>query len=95
MKYAENNQLRDPFDLWKRMRNERYASLKLVAYAITGLSLAFFLYVSNRHLVRRRCSATGQGRNRLRTDWRKVLSYRRRSFFSRRVYTNRDLRSSG
>jgi hypothetical protein len=48
MKYSENKALSDPFDDWKRMRNERYAKLKPVAYAIIALTMALFLYVLRR-----------------------------------------------
>lgn len=48
MKYSENKALSDPFDDWKRMRNERYAKYKLVGYGISALSLAFFIYVLRR-----------------------------------------------
>jgi hypothetical protein len=48
MKYTKNTALTDPFQLWKDMRNERYAKLKPVAYVIIALSLAFFMYVIRR-----------------------------------------------
>ncbi len=48
MKYSENKALSDPFDDWKRMRNERYAKLKPVAYGISALVLVFFFYVLRR-----------------------------------------------
>ena len=48
MKYTKDTKLADPFEVWKRMRNERYAKLKPVAYAIIGLSLLFFVYVCRR-----------------------------------------------
>jgi hypothetical protein len=48
MKYTQDGKLRDPFEVWKRMRNERYARLKLVAYGIIALSFAFFVYVVRR-----------------------------------------------
>ena len=48
MKYSENKALSDPFDDWKRMRNERYAKYKLVAYGISALSLVLFVYVMRR-----------------------------------------------
>lgn len=48
MKYAENKALTDPFDDWKRMRNERYAKYKPVAYAITAAILVLYLYMLRR-----------------------------------------------
>lgn len=42
MKYTKDVKLTDPFEVWKRMRNERYAQLKYVAYAIClGTFVAF------------------------------------------------------
>ena len=48
MKYTQDSKLVDPFEVWMRMRNERYDKFKLVAYAITALSLAYFLWVTRR-----------------------------------------------
>lgn len=48
MKYTQDGKLRDPFEVWKRMRNERYAKYRYVAYAIIALSFAFFLYAVRR-----------------------------------------------
>lgn len=48
MKYTKDTKLIDPFELWKRMRNERYAKLRLLAYGIVAASLAFFIYVVRR-----------------------------------------------
>lgn len=48
MKYTKDTKLTDPFELWKRLRNERYAKVKWAAYGITALSLIFFLYVVRR-----------------------------------------------
>jgi hypothetical protein len=48
MKYTKDNSLADPFKVWKAMRNERYAQMKPVAYAIVLASLAFFVYVLRR-----------------------------------------------
>jgi len=48
MKYTKDDKLTDPFDLWKRMRNERYARLKAVAYAIVALSFLYFVFVVRR-----------------------------------------------
>lgn len=48
MKYTKDTKLIDPFEVWKRMRNERYAKYRLVAYGIIALSFAFFVYVVRR-----------------------------------------------
>lgn len=48
MKYTKDDKLTDPFDLWKRMRNDRYAKYKWVGYGIIGLSLLYFLFVVRR-----------------------------------------------
>ncbi|HZF53119.1 MAG TPA: hypothetical protein VE093_30910 [Polyangiaceae bacterium] len=48
MKYTQDGKLRDPFEVWKRMRNERYAKYRYAAYAIIALSFAFFVYVVRR-----------------------------------------------
>jgi hypothetical protein len=48
MKYTEDNKLSDAFEVWKRMRNERWDRLKPIAYAINALTLAFFLYITRR-----------------------------------------------
>jgi hypothetical protein len=48
MKYTKDPKLNDPFEVWKRMREERYAKYKWVAYGITALTLAFFFYVVRR-----------------------------------------------
>lgn len=48
MKYTKDTKLLDPFEVWKRMRNERYAKFRVVAYAIVAASLAFFVYVCRR-----------------------------------------------
>lgn len=48
MKYTKDEKLTDPFDVWKRMRNERYAKFKIVAYGIILLSFAYFAYVARR-----------------------------------------------
>jgi hypothetical protein len=48
MKYTKDDKLTDPFDVWKRMRNERYAKYKLVAYGIVALSLVYFAFVARR-----------------------------------------------
>lgn len=48
MKYTKDDKLTDPFDLWKRMRNERYAKFKAVGYAIVLASLIYFAFVARR-----------------------------------------------
>lgn len=48
MKYTKDVKLADPFEIWKRMRNERYAKYRGIAYAIVAASLAFFVYVMRR-----------------------------------------------
>ena len=46
--YTKDDKLADPFEVWKRMRNERYYKYKPVAYAIILFSLAFFVWVVRR-----------------------------------------------
>lgn len=48
MKYTEDNKLSDAFSKWKQMRNDRYAKFKIVGYALSALTLVFFLYVARR-----------------------------------------------
>ncbi|WP_437290827.1 hypothetical protein [Sorangium sp. So ce406] len=48
MKYTKDTKLVDPFEVWKRMRNERYAKYRWVAYGIIAASLAAFVYVCRR-----------------------------------------------
>jgi hypothetical protein len=48
MKYTKDTKLVDPFEVWKRMRNERYAKLRPVAYAILALSFGAFVYAVRR-----------------------------------------------
>jgi hypothetical protein len=45
MKHTRDNSLDDPFEIWKRMRNERYEKYKAVAYALTGGTLAVFVVI--------------------------------------------------
>jgi hypothetical protein len=47
-RYVADDKLADPFEVWKRMRNERWDKYKGVAYAIIALSLAFFAWVVRR-----------------------------------------------
>ena len=46
--YVKDDKLADPFEVWKRLRNERYYRYRPVAYAIIALSLAFFVWVVRR-----------------------------------------------
>ncbi|WP_437947402.1 hypothetical protein WME98_42570 [Sorangium sp. So ce296] len=48
MKYTKDTKLVDPFEVWKRMRNERYARYRWVAYGIIAASFAGFVYVCRR-----------------------------------------------
>ncbi|WP_437681376.1 hypothetical protein [Sorangium sp. So ce131] len=48
MKYTKDTKLVDPFEVWKRMRNERYAKYRWVAYAVIAASFAAFVYVCRR-----------------------------------------------
>jgi hypothetical protein len=45
MQYTRDNRLHDPFQVWKRMRNERYEKYKPVAYGLTLGTLALFVFV--------------------------------------------------
>lgn len=48
MKYTKEEKRTDPFETWKRMRNERYDRYKPVAYGIMGLITALFVYAVRR-----------------------------------------------
>jgi hypothetical protein len=48
MKYTQDSKLRDPFEVWKNLREARYAKYRYVAYGVIALSLAFFVYVVRR-----------------------------------------------
>lgn len=48
MKYTKDTKLVDPFEARKRMRDERYARYRLVAYGIIAASLAAFVHVCRR-----------------------------------------------
>jgi hypothetical protein len=37
--------LNDPFEIWKRMRNERYHKYKALAYGLTGATFAVFVTI--------------------------------------------------
>jgi len=46
--YTKDDKLADPFEVWKRLRNERYDKYRAVAYVIVALSLAFFVWIVRR-----------------------------------------------
>lgn len=46
--FVKDDKLVDPFEVWKRMRNERYAHYRLVAYAVVAACLAFFVVAARR-----------------------------------------------
>jgi hypothetical protein len=48
MKYVKDGKLVDPFEVWKRMREERYAQYRLVAYAIVAATFALFVLALRR-----------------------------------------------
>lgn len=48
MQYVRDNKKLDPFEDWKRMRNERYDKYKAVAYALMLGTTAFFAWVVGR-----------------------------------------------
>ncbi|WP_437727009.1 hypothetical protein [Sorangium sp. So ce861] len=48
MKYTKDVTLGDPFEVWKRMRSERYARHRTVAYGIIAASFALFVYAARR-----------------------------------------------
>lgn len=48
MQYTRDNKKLDPFEDWKRMRNERYEELKPLAYTIMLGSLLWFIWVARR-----------------------------------------------
>ncbi|MCA9624080.1 MAG: hypothetical protein KC731_33885 [Myxococcales bacterium] len=48
MEYTRDNRLLDPFEVWKRMRVERYEKYKRVAYAIILATLVFFVMAVRR-----------------------------------------------
>jgi hypothetical protein len=45
MEYVRDNSLVDPFEVWKRMRNERYAKYRWISYAIVAASLGWFVWI--------------------------------------------------
>jgi hypothetical protein len=46
--HVKDDKLADPFEVWKRMRNERYYKYRPVAWVIIAASLAFFVWVVRR-----------------------------------------------
>lgn len=42
MKYTKDTKLVDPFEVWKRMRNERYAKYRWLAYGLIAATFALF-----------------------------------------------------
>lgn len=48
MKFTQDNHLTDPFDVWKRMRNERYDKYKWVGWIFTAATLGFFIYIGRK-----------------------------------------------
>ncbi len=48
MQYTRDNRLLDPFEIWKKRRNERYAKYRKLAYGITALTLLLFVIVVRR-----------------------------------------------
>jgi hypothetical protein len=48
MKFTRNNTLKDPFEVWKQMRNDRYKRYRYVGYAIIALTLALSIYIHRR-----------------------------------------------
>ncbi len=48
MKYTKDVKLVDPFDVWKRMRNERYDKYRPIALVAIALSLIGFVWIVSR-----------------------------------------------
>jgi hypothetical protein len=48
MRWTKDGKAMDPFELWKKMRNDRYAKYRYVAYGILAASFAFSVYVLRR-----------------------------------------------
>jgi hypothetical protein len=48
MRWTKDGKAMDPFELWKKMRNDRYAKYRYVAYGIIALTFAFTVYVMRR-----------------------------------------------
>jgi hypothetical protein len=54
MKFTKDTKLQDPFQVWKDLRETRYAKYKPIAYAITALSLAAFAWLVKSLVDRKR-----------------------------------------
>lgn len=48
MKFTRNNTLKDPFEAWKQMRNDRYKRYRWVGYALIALTLGLSVIVHRR-----------------------------------------------
>jgi hypothetical protein len=48
MKFTKDMKLKDPFETWKRMRNERYAKYKWIAYFLIAATLGLSIWVQRR-----------------------------------------------
>jgi hypothetical protein len=48
MEYTVDQRLADPFEVWKRIRGERYDRFKWLGFAITAVSGAFFIWAVRR-----------------------------------------------
>jgi hypothetical protein len=48
MKFTRNNTLKDPFEIWKQMRNDRYKKYRVIGYGIMALTLALSIWVHRR-----------------------------------------------
>ncbi len=48
MKYTKDMKLKDPFETWKTMRNERYKKYRVIGYGLIALTFALSVYVHRR-----------------------------------------------
>jgi hypothetical protein len=48
MKYTQDSSARDPFHLWKRLRNERNADYRWLSYGVIAATFGLFVYVCRR-----------------------------------------------
>lgn len=48
MKFTRNNTLKDPFEIWKQMRNDRYRKYKILAYALILATLGLSILIHRR-----------------------------------------------
>jgi len=60
MKYTKDTTLVDPFEVWKRMRSERYAKYRYLGYAVIAASFALFARVCGRVRSLWVCGCLGQ-----------------------------------